>query len=241
MTYKEIVYMIMDELKLSSSDSFFNEDHVKFLMIKYRGMLVKQKYDDIRKTVPLDFYQTISLTLNKVNTIPNAVYAGTPYLKSVIQVPHFLNVGKLRVFPTTDYFQGEFVMVSRERLRYIGTDGYAKNMVYCAIGPDKHMYFRSSNPQFLNLASVQFMAVFDDIDEVEGIISPSIDIMESDFPIDNALLPVLINIIVKELQPAVYAPRDETNNANDDLDNSIPNQNYINAMKQQSKNNNSNE
>ena len=204
-------------------------------------MLIKQRYDDIRKEVPLSFYQTISLTLNKVNAISNVVYAGTHYLKSSIQVPHFLNVGKPRVFPTTDYFQGEFNLVTRERLRYIGTDGYAKNMVYCAIGPDRYIYFKSSNPQFLNLASVQFMAVFDNIDEVQGIISPSTDIMESEFPIENALVPVLVSIIAKELQPAVYAPRDETNNANDDLDNSIPNQNYINAIKQQSKNNNSNE
>nr|DAU83961.1 MAG TPA: Structural protein [Crassvirales sp.] len=48
-TYREIVFMIMDELKLSSDDSYFTEDHIIFLASKYRAFLLKQRYSDIKK------------------------------------------------------------------------------------------------------------------------------------------------------------------------------------------------
>jgi len=41
MTYKEIIYLILDELKMSSDDSYYTEDHVKFLCNKYRTLLLK--------------------------------------------------------------------------------------------------------------------------------------------------------------------------------------------------------
>ena len=35
MTYKEIIYMCLDELHLTSDDSLFNEDHILFLINIY--------------------------------------------------------------------------------------------------------------------------------------------------------------------------------------------------------------
>lgn len=238
MTYKEIIYMVMDELKLSSRDSFFNEDHVKFLLIKFRSLLTRQRYNDIRKQVPLDFYQYIPITLTQVPAISGEPCEGGVYLKSTVKIPHIIEVGKLRVYPT-DYFQGEFNFVTRERLRYIGEDNYARNMVYCAIGPDQYLYFKSSNPQFLNLKSIKVQAVFDDTEEAFALYDTVTNILDAIFPVDNTMVPTLLDITVKELQAPVYAPRDDTNNANDNLDDSVPNQSYINAMKQQGKSNSS--
>ena len=48
MTYKEIVYMCLDTLKITSDDSIFNEDHILFLINRYRSILLQQKYADIR-------------------------------------------------------------------------------------------------------------------------------------------------------------------------------------------------
>ena len=41
MTYREIVYMILDEIKSVSDDAFFTEDHVIFLAGKIRAFLLK--------------------------------------------------------------------------------------------------------------------------------------------------------------------------------------------------------
>lgn len=81
MTYAEVVYMILDELKLSSDDSYFNEYHVLMLADKYRAMILKQRYKDIRKQVPYSNYQEIMFTVKKrtdgTNNFMDLLNAGT--------------------------------------------------------------------------------------------------------------------------------------------------------------------
>ena len=55
-TYKEIVYMCLDELQLSSDDATFNEEHIIFLANKYRAFLLKKNYTDLKKEIPECIY-----------------------------------------------------------------------------------------------------------------------------------------------------------------------------------------
>ena len=71
MKYKDIVYLILDELKLTNDDSVINENHIVLLASKYRNMILKQRYSDIKKPIPESNYQTICLTLEKINNIEN--------------------------------------------------------------------------------------------------------------------------------------------------------------------------
>ena len=48
MTWRELVYMINDELKLDSDDSSFNEEHIAFLAGKYRALILEQKYSGLK-------------------------------------------------------------------------------------------------------------------------------------------------------------------------------------------------
>ena len=68
MTYKEIVYMCLDTLKITSDDSVFNEDHILFLINRYRSILLQQKYADIRNPVSTSNYQTLCLDLTLDDT-----------------------------------------------------------------------------------------------------------------------------------------------------------------------------
>ena len=68
-TYREIVYMCLDEIKMVSDDSYFNQDHIIFLADKYRAFLLKKNYTDVKKSVPDSNYQTLCLNLEKVNGI----------------------------------------------------------------------------------------------------------------------------------------------------------------------------
>ena len=69
MTYNELIYMVLDELKLSSDDSYYTPDHVIFLLVKYRSFLLKQRYSDIKKQIPDSDYQSICLDLIEVPAI----------------------------------------------------------------------------------------------------------------------------------------------------------------------------
>ena len=85
MTYKEIVYFVLDSLKLVSDDSHFTEAHVLFLADKMRAMLLKQRYSDIRKEIPESNYQTICVPVERTDAIDGKPCTGADYLKSVLK------------------------------------------------------------------------------------------------------------------------------------------------------------
>lgn len=222
MTYREIVYMVLDELKGMSDDFTFTEDHVAFLCGKYRLLLLKQRYyADIKKTISESNYQTICLDLIEVPAISGETCEGGSYLRSKNKIPVTLMIGNPRVYPI-DYYQGEIAYVSRDRMRYVGYNKWMKNIIYCSIAPDGYLYFKSWNPQFLYLEKVKFTAIFEDANEVsnltcDGDEGAACDLMDRIFPIEEALVPPLIELVVNELRKAEYAPSDENNNADDDL------------------------
>lgn len=222
MTYKEIVYMILDELKGTSDDFSFNEDHIAFLCGKYRAFLLKQRYySDVKKAIAESNYQTVCLDLIEVPAISGEPCEGGSYLRSKVKVPTTLMLGNPRVFPI-DFYQGNITFVSRDRMRFVGHNKWMKDIIYCSIGPDNYLYFKSSNPQYLYLEKVKFSAIFEDPEKVTEISCNGEDIpcelMDRVFPIEEALVPPLIELVVKELRGAEYTPSDEINNAEDNLD-----------------------
>ena len=60
-TYRECVYMVFDELNLSSDDSRWEVEHIIYLLNKYRAILTKQRYGGPKKDVPLEYYQILDL------------------------------------------------------------------------------------------------------------------------------------------------------------------------------------
>ena len=214
--------MALDELKLSSDDAQFTEDHVMFLLDKYRTFLLKQRYSDIKKQIPESNYQTICLDLIQVPAISGDACEGGTYLRSREKIPFLMKIGIPRVYPL-DYYQGEITYVSRDRMRYVGYNKFLQNIIYCSIGPDNYLYFKSFNPQYLYLEKVKFTGIFQDSmqasdlqcpdDNGETICNPA----DRTFPIEDALVPPLIELVVKELLGAEYIKKDEDNNAKDDL------------------------
>lgn len=124
-----------------------------------------------------------------------------------------------RVYPI-DYYQGEITFVHRNRMRYVGHNKYLKNIIYCSIGPDNYLYLKSSNPQHLYLTKVKMSAIFADL---EGMLELACDDsgnkcdpLDLEFPLENALVPPLIDQVIKSLVGSKYTPDDNKNNAKDD-------------------------
>ena len=222
MRWRDLIYMILDELKGTSDDFSFNEDHIAFLCGKNRAFLLKQRYySDVKKAIAESNYQTVCLDLIEVPAISGEPCEGGSYLRSKVKVPTTLMLGNPRVFPI-DFYQGNITFVSRDRMRFVGHNKWMKDIIYCSIGPDNYLYFKSSNPQYLYLEKVKFSAIFEDPDKVSEISCNGEDIpcdlMDRVFPIEEALVPHLIKLVVKELRGAEYTPSDEINNAEDNLD-----------------------
>lgn len=219
-TYRELVYLVLDELKLSADDAYFTEEHVVFLLGKYRGLLLKQQYKDVKKEIPESNYQTLCLDLIQVPAIAGEPCEGGTYLRSKEKIPFLMSIATPRVY-TGDYYQGEITYVSRERMRYVGYNRWLPNIIYASIGPDNYLYFKSFNPQYLYLEKARLTGIFEDPDKASEFecdkSEDSCDILDMPFHLEEALIPQLIQMVVKELSRPEYLPEDSSNNAHDDL------------------------
>ena len=226
MLVKELVYSILDLLKVHSDDSYWTEEHIIFLCKKYRSFLIKKEQDKEKgsQDIASEFeYQQICLDLEKVPAIDGELCTGGYYLRTTQKIPKILEGTQPRVYPI-DYYQGiNISYVSRDRMRYVGTNPYLQNIIYTSVGPDLHLYLNSNNPQFLYLKKLRMSAIFEDIDEAAGLLcdsegeSQSCDVLDMEFPIRDYLVPPLIELVVKELSGVKYQPKDNRNDADDGL------------------------
>ena len=220
MTYKEIIYFVIDTLKIISDDSHWQKEHIIWLLDKYRGMLLRQKYSDVRKEIPESNYQTICVGLQEVNSIHGLPCEGLNYMKSIRRVPVPSTIIDPRI-TSIDFFKGNFQYVNIDRFKYVGHNKWLKNQIYATIAPDKHLYLRSNNPQLFYLKMVRMTGVFEDSVATAELLcldtGKKCDIYDVTFPLEEGLVPTLIELTVKELMGTLYQPADKQNNAADDL------------------------
>lgn len=221
-TYREVVFMALDELKLISNDSTYTPEHLIFLADKMRALLLDRRYRDARKgEVSRSNYQEICLELVEVPAIPGTTCYGE-YLRSTEKVPSLMNIGIKHIYPV-DYFNSEHISyIPLERMPYVGYNKWLSNMIYVTKGPDDYLYLKSSNPQFLYLKKLKIDAVFQNSQEATKLscgnsIDSNCDILDSEFPLEDTLISVLIQLMVQELSGARYLPTDRQNNASDDM------------------------
>lgn len=226
-TYREVVNMVLDELKLASDDAYFTENHAVFLLNKFRAFLLKKTYGDstfdygrqsisARKYVPETNYQTLCLDLETVDAIPGLCERGK-MVRSIEELPPILQVGIKSVYPY-DYYAGGVTYVERERMRYVGNDRWRANVIYASIGPDKHLWFKSANPQYLYLKKARITAVFEDPDKAAQLSCEDgvCETLDYDFPLEDSLVAPVIQMVVAELTRPTALPEDIQNNASDD-------------------------
>lgn len=130
-----------------------------------------------------------------------------------------MQIGVPKIYPI-DYYQGEITYVSRERMRYIGYNKYLQNIIYCSLGPDNYLYFKSNNPQYLYLEKVKLTGIFEDsinASQLQCSNDKECDILDRTFPLEDSLIPIVIELVVKELLAANYRPKDDINDAKDEL------------------------
>ena len=221
MTLRELVFMCMDEVKLNSDDSFYTEDHVVSLLNNYRSFVLKKELEKENKQLSSANDQTICLDLIEVRDEDNP--CGESMLRTEQTIPNLVNDCKVSLYPV-NYFEGDHIIyTTMERMRYTTYNKWTKNLIYAAKGPDNYLYLKSSNPQYLYLEKLRMKAICEDFESAakyacdEAGEELQCDILDMKFPIENALVPIVVEMVVKELLGAEYRPKDSCNNADDDL------------------------
>jgi hypothetical protein len=220
--YKEIVSMVLDEMKLTSDDSLFTEEHVIFLAGRYRSFLLKQRYySDLKKSIPESNYQTICMSLEQTPAIEGLPCEGGYYLRTTEPIPDMMPFGITRLYTSGSYYKGNIELVSKDRFKNIGYNKWTKDIIYATLDPNGRIYLNSANPQFLYLCEAKLTGIFENAEEASekscDDSESACDILDREFPIEDSLVAPLIELIVKELSPSIAAPEDKTNNADDGL------------------------
>ena len=216
-TLKELTYMVLDELKLSSDDSYFNEEHISFLIGKYRSFILRQQYKGVKKDIPESNFQTMCVDLIQVPAIAGVPCEGGTFLRTKEKIPYLMTIATPRVY-TENYYGGEISYVSKERMKYVGHNKWLQNIIYASMGPDGYIYFTSSNPQFLYLESAKITGIFENPEMVgETCAADSCDFSNTSYPLEEGLIPQVIELVVKELAAPKYSPEDKQNDSDDNM------------------------
>ena len=224
-TFGEICYMILDGLKFRSDDAYYTEEHIIFLASKMRALLIERKHRNTNRTgytpIPDSDFQEICLNLEPAEMLPGG--CGGMWLWSKEKVPSTMSVYSPKVSLVSDLMFTNVTFIAPERMPYVGHNKWLKNIIYASRSTNGHLYLNSANPQFAYIQEARMKAIFDDPEKaaefscVEDGEVKDCDILNKHFPLEDALIPSCIELVVQELIGSRYAPEDKTNDAKDGL------------------------
>ena len=198
MTYRELVYMCLDEIKLASDDSYITEDHILFLIGKYRAFLLRQKYEKINMPTPMSNYQLI--TVSDTNE----------------SIPLPMNIAIPRVVVTlSDSQVRKATYVSPHRWEFVGENRNLQSFIYCTLDTKNKMQFKNI-PTDITISSYDIYALFEDCIKTSEFMATE-DILDMECPIEAELISGVQELVVKDALGMAYRPKDIFNNGNDDL------------------------
>ena len=215
MTYRQLVFMILDLLKQNSKEANFEVDHIIKEINDVRNLLLKQRYSDVRKEIAESNFQRLIIVLQDVSSL-NKKYV---MLKSTKVAPTILNIAST---PTKALSIPNFSYVSDYRFVFTGFNEWLSNIVYGTILSDKYFYIKSLNPQVKHLTMIEIISIFEDPISVYKYNDPDVftnglDVLDTILPLEGNLIPELQDIVIKRLAPTLSLPKDSINNSHDDL------------------------
>lgn len=221
MTFRQVAFIISDFSKTIVDDSIITIDHIIFLMSKYRNYILNSNYGNIKKEIGDANYQTICVDLEG----DTREFCGKKNVMiSKEKVPHLLTIGARIVYPPAGFMYGNIQYVNNTKFKYVGNNRYLKNIIYATIAPDGHLYITSSNCDFMYMKKVALSALFSDIEEAakmecdpNGDCIDNCEMLDKKFPLDDSFLPILLKMCVEDIVGAAWRPKDDTNNAVDDV------------------------
>ena len=216
-TYREIVYIIQDEMKILSDDSNFETDHFIFLANKYRALLFNQKYKGKKVEIPFAWYQRLNVAFTTKIT-------GTNVYKSTKEIPQILDITDLWKY--TFVSEGGMItdcmnFVNPFKFKFTGFNKWISNQKYVTIDLDSYMYVKKS--AVTTSQTLYYDTILDNpIDADRFNETNTLDVLDLEFPCEESLIQPIIDLCLKEISAINGVPRDATNNASDDI--SLPKQ-----------------
>lgn len=215
-TYRELIYMSKDLLKLKSDDSYYTNEHILFLLDKVRAVILEQKYNKNNSKIEDSNTQTICVELESKLLVDNILCSGK-VLVSKDKLPSTIITSPI-VYTISPFVNNEITYVTPDRFKYVGYNKWLNSIIY-STEFNNYLYIKSSNPNFLELTSVEIKGIFADTLAAYRMIDDCTDYnyLDKEYPIEESLKSLLIKTVVEILSIGLYKPADDVNNAKDDL------------------------
>lgn len=232
-TYREVVAMVQDLLKNESDDRYYTDDHIVYLFNKYRALFLFQYYKNKPlSAIPDSNKQTICVELERdFNKQDNKlIIQSKEKLPDLIDIDDTLNAS----IPDNPY-NFRLTYVSPERFPFTNSIGYLSKIIYMTrVNSGKLQLSAHSSVDSNYLKRIELKGIFDD-PNVASRLSCNIDHSvtdELDFNVflEAKLINLVIKTIVQDLSYGLYRPKDNMNNAKDDLSNSSVD-NYLRSQR----------
>lgn len=213
-TYRELVYMVLDELKAKSDDFYYTEDHIIFLLEKYRAFLLKQKYRTPKSVVLNSNYSYIEHTVTTAS--PNSQVINTELQLGILPIAYPKLTAKSNSEDTKEII---FNYCTEDRRLFLRQSNYFKNM---------HYFYFLENNLVLNLGDkiwgnavlrnfiITIKAVLESPSKVYKSLDENTNILDMVFPLEESLISPLLEMVVKDLTSAMFKPEDDVNNGKDE-------------------------
>lgn len=225
-TYGEMIYAVLDSLKEHSDDAYYTEEHVLFFLKHMRSLLLDKRYkttrNGVHNAVSAEDQQQICLKVQPSDMITSQCEG--QWMRSVDVIPDMIDVDGSVACTGHDLLSTMVTFIPAERMPNVGHNKWLKNIIYAAKSKDGHLYLHSNNPQFVFLELVGLTGIFSDPEQAEFLSHEVLmngmngfDLMQKRFPLQSALIPQCIEMVVQELIGQRYAPEDKKNDAKDNL------------------------
>ena len=244
--YRELVYSVLDELKMFSDDNVWETGHIVSALNKYRALLFTQKYKGKKVEIPSAYYQRLYVVFDTTYNESKLIY------KSLNKIPLILDITDLwkYTFVSNDGITSENMnFISPQRFKNTGYNKWLRNQIYVTIDLDNKMCIKDSSltPKILvgiggglsdddESALISEDGLFQLVSEDTGELyvyydvildnpidgyrfnnDESLEVLDFDFHCEESLVQPIIDLCLKEFGNLRNQRTDIQNNSYDDL------------------------
>lgn len=149
-TYRDIVYVILDECKVISDDALLEVEHIIQIANKYRALLFNQKYKGKKIEIPFSWYQRLNVVFN------TSFQSGVMY-QSYKKIPPVLDLTNIwqYTFVSNDGIKTDNLnFINPQRFKQTGYNKWLKSQIYVTIDLDGYMYAKNPGSNIDNLVAL---------------------------------------------------------------------------------------
>lgn len=235
MTGNELVYQIYEDLNINSDDTTIDERLIIQLINQQRALWVTNEYNRIGSLIDSKLIQDLTIVpVEKVDTVlasDSTIYEfgseGT-YVRTSLNIPRAVETKRrplyTRVGPP-DTMAIEWPLIPFSEINYSGHGRFNKDVTFAFLHNDR-LYLTGNSEAFQFVKGIHIRGIFEDPVEAASFNLPASECwtMDKEYPLSERLFNFIKPQVTQQLLQRMSIPSDNTNDADDQPKEGMPQQ-----------------